>query len=310
MDWFRWHHGSVTDPKFQLVAKKAGASVAEVVAVWAYVLETASQNPKRGTVGSLDCEAIDLALGMADGKTDTILSVLHDRGVLVEGRIAAWDKRQPKREDETANDRKRRQREREHELSLAAVTGDASRNVTQGHEASRAVTPEEKRGEEKDQEQEREVAALPPSPADADETQAAAKREAEAAAQAEAAAKAAAEAAAQAKADPVCRVVLEAYHRRLPNCQAVHAMPPARRRRILAANKLAKSLIAQKSLGVSLAEFWDGYFAECAEDPWLSGRKPNVRNPEWKQNIDVLLRDEHFGNVMDKALARDLGSPA
>lgn len=159
-------------------------------------------------------------------------------------------------------------------------------------------------------EQEREVAALPPSPAEADEAQAAAQAAAEAAAQAEAAAKAAAEAAAQAKADPVCKIVLEAYHRHLPNCQAVHAMPPARRRRILAANKLAKSLIAQKSLGVSLAEFWDGYFAECAEDPWLSGRKPNAKNPNWKQNIDVLLRDDHFGDVMDKALSRDLGSPA
>ena len=23
IDWFRWHHGSVTDPKFQLVARKS-----------------------------------------------------------------------------------------------------------------------------------------------------------------------------------------------------------------------------------------------------------------------------------------------
>ena len=87
MDWFRWHHGSVTDPKFQLVAKKAKASVAEVVAVWAYVLETASQNPKRGHVGGLDAEAIDLALGMDDGTTAAILAVLNDRGILSDGRL-------------------------------------------------------------------------------------------------------------------------------------------------------------------------------------------------------------------------------
>ena len=43
MDWFRWHHGSVTDPKFQLVARRAGASLPDVLAVWAYVLEAASQ---------------------------------------------------------------------------------------------------------------------------------------------------------------------------------------------------------------------------------------------------------------------------
>lgn len=158
MDWFRWHHGSVTDPKFQLVAKKANASVAEVVAVWAYVLETASQNPKRGNVDGLDAEAIDLALGMDDGTTAAILAVLNDRGILSEGRIAAWEKRQPKKEDETATDRQRRKREREHELALAAistsVTDDMSRHVTPCHAASRPVTLEEKREEEKDQKQE------------------------------------------------------------------------------------------------------------------------------------------------------------
>lgn len=157
MDWFRWHHGSVTDPKFQLVAKKAKASVAEVVAVWAYVLETASQNPKRGHVDGLDAEAIDLALGMDDGTTAAILAVLNDRGILSEGRIAAWEKRQPKKEDETATDRQRRKREREHELALAAVsasvTDDMSRHVTPCHAASRPVTLEEKREEEKDQKQ-------------------------------------------------------------------------------------------------------------------------------------------------------------
>jgi len=160
MDWFRWHHGSVTDPKFQLVAKKAKASVAEVVAVWAYVLETASQNPKRGHVGGLDAEAIDLALGMDDGTTAAILAVLNDRGILSDGRIAAWEKRQPKKEDETAADRQRRKREREHELALAAisasVTDDMSRHVTPCHAASRPVTLEEKREEEKDQKQDQE----------------------------------------------------------------------------------------------------------------------------------------------------------
>jgi hypothetical protein len=159
MDWFRWHHGSVTDPKFRLVAKKAQASVAEVVAVWAFVLETASQNPERGAFGEIDTEALDLALGMDDGTTDRILSAMHDRALIADGRIPAWDKRQPKREDSTAAERQRLKRQREQELALAqaaAVTGDASRAVTQCHAASRAVTPEEKREEKKDQKQDQE----------------------------------------------------------------------------------------------------------------------------------------------------------
>lgn len=292
MDWFRWHHGSVTDPKFQLVAKKAKASVAEVVAVWAYVLETASQNPKRGHVEGLDAEAIDLALGMDDGTTAAILAVLNDRGILSEGRIAAWEKRQPKREDDTANDRKRRQREREHELSLAAVTDAVSRNVTQGHAASRAVTPEEKREEEKDQKQEQkkeqEHAAASPPPASNDEE----------------------ENLPSGKIEPVCRIVLDAYHANLPNCLPAHTLTPKRQRRILAANKLAKTLIAQKGLGVTAAEFWSGYFSECAADPWLRGDVANPNNPRWRQNIDVLLAEDRFSGIMDAALARDLGAVA
>jgi len=64
MDWFRWHHGSVTDPKFQLIARKSGCSVAEVIGFWAMLLESASMNEVRGCTGYLDFEAIDCALGL------------------------------------------------------------------------------------------------------------------------------------------------------------------------------------------------------------------------------------------------------
>lgn len=159
MDWFRWHHGSVTDPKFQLVAKRAGASVAEVIAVWAYILEHASQAAERGDFEGLDCEAVDLALGMHDGLTGRIIEQLGNRGLISGNRVAAWDKRQPKREDDTANDRKRRQREREHELAMAAMSRtshDESRNVTQCH-----ARGEESRVDKKEQEQAARATRLP-----------------------------------------------------------------------------------------------------------------------------------------------------
>lgn len=146
MDWFRWHHGSVTDPKFQLVAKKAGATTAEVIAVWACLLEEASQAEDRGNPGAVDYEAIDCLLGLADGMARTIYEKMTDRGLFKEsGAIDAWDRRQPKREDDTANDRKRRQRERAHEAELARVTSGESRDVTQGHAE---VTPGHARVEE------------------------------------------------------------------------------------------------------------------------------------------------------------------
>lgn len=148
IDWFRWHHGSVSDPKFQLVAKKAGASVAEVIAVWACLLEAASQAERRGHPGEPDFEAMDCALGMQDGTAKAIYERMADRGLFTEdGSLEAWERRQPKREDETAAERKRRQRERDHEL---AVTSGESRDVTQGHAGVTAGHDrEEKSREEK-----------------------------------------------------------------------------------------------------------------------------------------------------------------
>ena len=167
IDWFRWHHGSVTDPKFQLVARKAGATLPEVLAVWAYLLEKASAAEFRGCFGEVDCESIDCLFGMADGTTESILFHMVDRKLIADEYVVAWEKRQPKREDETANERKRRQREREHALALSqtSVTDDASRDVTQGHAQ---VTPGHARGEESREEQIQQPpapsGAAPPSP--------------------------------------------------------------------------------------------------------------------------------------------------
>ncbi len=86
IDWFRWHHGSVTDPKFQLVAKKSGASVAEVVAVWAALLEHGSANG--ASVADFDFEACDELFGFQRGCSHAIGAKLTERGFIVDGRIA------------------------------------------------------------------------------------------------------------------------------------------------------------------------------------------------------------------------------
>jgi hypothetical protein len=138
IDWFRWHHGSVTDPKFQLVAKKAGVRLGDVILVWAFVLEKASENEQRGTIGPIDFETLDFMLGADDGTAGRILDAMTGRGLIGDGRIAAWDKRQPKREDDSATDRKRKQRELEsvqvRDELLVPLNPDESRDVTQSHD--------------------------------------------------------------------------------------------------------------------------------------------------------------------------------
>lgn len=155
IDWFRWHHGSVNDPKFQLVAKRSNSSVAEVIAVWASVLEAASMSERRGAVGSIDHEAMDCALGLEDGQSARILDAMRARA-LVDGedcQITSWEKRQPKREreDDSAAERKRNQRARESQNTVPPVAADGvTDGVTPCHATSRQKTP---RGEERREEE-------------------------------------------------------------------------------------------------------------------------------------------------------------
>jgi len=101
IDWFRWHHGSVSDQKFLLIAKRSSTSVAECIAVWACILEAASVAEDRGNPGALDFESMDCALGMREGASQSIYSEMAGRLMIDEdGRITSWVKRQVKRERE------------------------------------------------------------------------------------------------------------------------------------------------------------------------------------------------------------------
>lgn len=171
IDWFRWHHGSVTDPKFALVARKAGASLPDVLAVWAYLLERASSAQDRGYFGDIDAEAWDCLFNFDDGCTRRIMDAMEARDLVADGRIVAWEKRQPKREREDlgATDRKRAQRYRD------AASHAEDSNVTPCHATSRQKTPrgEERREEEnssslRSEEQRAKRASTPAAPADVD----------------------------------------------------------------------------------------------------------------------------------------------
>jgi hypothetical protein len=148
IDWFRWHHGSVNDPKFGLVAKKAKARVGDVIAIWALVLEQASASTDRGQFNDIDCEATDFLLGAEDGTTARILEAMQGRGLISGDRVTRWEDRQPKRErvDNTAAERKRAQRERDSERD-SDKDGDDS-DVTPSHATSHQVTPREEKSRE------------------------------------------------------------------------------------------------------------------------------------------------------------------
>lgn len=148
IDWFRWHHGSVTDPKFQLVARRAGCRLPDVIAVWAFVLEQASSSNDRGAYGDLDFESIDLLMGFDDGVTQKIVVAMEARGLLADGQVAAWTKRQVKRErtDDNSTERVKAFREKKRQETPEAAD-ETPRNAMERQETPR----EEKSREDKEE---------------------------------------------------------------------------------------------------------------------------------------------------------------
>ena len=150
IQWFRWHHGSVTDPKFKLIAHKAKQSLATVIAVWAFLLEQASASDERGAFGEVDCESLDCLLGLDDGATAAIMLAMEGRGLVEGGSVSAWEKRQPKRErvDENSTERSRAFRQKKRQETPEDNDATPS-NATQHQETPRV---EKRREEEKTEE--------------------------------------------------------------------------------------------------------------------------------------------------------------
>lgn len=142
MAWFRLHEGTSLDVKWPLIARKTNTNVGTVVAVWTAMLDYASQHKDRGTIAGFDCEAIDAFYGFEDGICQSVFDALVAKGMIKDGKITNWEKRQPKKEDENAALRKHQQRERENTQRTPDVTNaDAqSQPVTQCHDASHDVT--------------------------------------------------------------------------------------------------------------------------------------------------------------------------
>ena len=135
MEWFRVYHGMVSDDKWSLIARKSGQPRAFVVAVWAMLLEIASQDEERGNVEAFDPEVADALFDMPDGAAQAIYDALCSgkNPRIADGCILSWEKRQPQREREDSGsaERVRRHRERKRLETAGNVTETPScNNVT------------------------------------------------------------------------------------------------------------------------------------------------------------------------------------
>lgn len=125
--YLRWHHGTVKDPKFKVAAKKSGRSLPDVIAVFAFLAEHASEAEPRGCIESFDNESCDALFDFPDGTTNIIRIALEERNIATPKFMINWAKRNPIREDPDSAARKREQRLREQvtklEQQIASLTG-------------------------------------------------------------------------------------------------------------------------------------------------------------------------------------------
>lgn len=133
MKWLRWHHGTVADPKWRAIARRSGQSIPTVIAVWAAMLETASEATERGNLEGWDDEVVAAAL---DLDTEAVAAIREAmQGLVLDGNaLSGWERRQPKREDNTVAERVRKHREKKRrEAQRNADVTRCNAGVTQGN---------------------------------------------------------------------------------------------------------------------------------------------------------------------------------
>jgi len=141
--WIRLWDDMPTDPKWRLVARRSKRSVHEVIAVFIFMLNTASDWSHRGHLENWNDEVVGAALDLDGDAVEAIRLAMQ--GLVLDGdKISGWEKRQPKREDSSTERVKAFRERKEAERKQSVTLESASETVCNAHE-THGNAPEEKR---------------------------------------------------------------------------------------------------------------------------------------------------------------------
>lgn len=129
ISWWRSWHGAPTDHKWAVIAARSGAKAGVVSAVAWALLDYASQHKERGTVAGFDTEEYSVFSGFPQKEIEAVIQAMTDKRIVVDGKLANWEKRQPKREDDSAP-RVAKLRAKKHNVTQGNATPD---NVTESN---------------------------------------------------------------------------------------------------------------------------------------------------------------------------------
>lgn len=106
--WLRLWHDMPNDPKWRTIARVSGTTIPEVISVYLHILVEASNATERGRTQP-NIEDIASALDMTFERVQSVVDAMQGR--VIEGdKLTGWEKRQPQREDNSA-DRAKKWRE-------------------------------------------------------------------------------------------------------------------------------------------------------------------------------------------------------
>lgn len=148
--WFRLWHDMPNDPKWRTIAKVSGRPIAEVIAVYLHLLNSASQCVTRGNA-SVTTEDLASAIDAETEHVEAIKNAMQGR-VLEGDWLTGWDKRQVKKEEDTnPESRAKSNAERQREYRDRKRQVPCNDDVTASNEASRSVTTDKDKDKDKEQ---------------------------------------------------------------------------------------------------------------------------------------------------------------
>ncbi len=128
-DWVRLWHDMPTDPKWRTIARKSGQPLPCVIALFNLLMVNASANAEdRGTLRNWENEDAAAALDMDVEAVCAVIDAMQGK-VLDGERLTGWERRQPRREDNSAN-RVKLYRERKVTHGNACADSETQGNAT------------------------------------------------------------------------------------------------------------------------------------------------------------------------------------
>lgn len=137
--WVRLWHDMPTDPKWRVIARLSGQPLPCVIALFNVLMVEASRATPKGSVAGVRPEEAAAALDMDETAVSAILDAMQGR-VIANGCLTGWDRRQPKREDDSAERVKRYREAKRSVTQRNAPEAEADTEVSDA-DASGAASP-------------------------------------------------------------------------------------------------------------------------------------------------------------------------